>query len=691
MSFKNRTKWSPIVLGLILGTGQSFTSFTMANAQSLEDSIDAELDAASKGLNPAGAKLESNASKKPKASEPKLEPDVPRATQAGNPLPPNDDPNPQKLSPASPQKSSSAAPLKSSPAAPREPQLDDGGGLDEDVQSQGEAADLKGPELGPEQAVVPPVPSKKTAPKNNSVPYPAPVQAQESSPPVEAVPQSVAPAEPALAEPSAVASEGGQVGNDEPNLSFERRLHQIFKDEHAVSDDEWSEMVGPRAEEMYSVQAGDTLWDISTTLFGDGMFWTKIWAENGAIENPHLIAPGKGIHFIAGNESSAPSLKVTETVIASTSIKGLSTELQPEAPVYEDELGSLTSDSSDIDELAVIPRPEIPAGKASKPPTSLPGSFQNSKSRYRGKFDASGLDAPVHKSQVAQATVIPTSYLSEGLPVSVGHIDEVETGERYAAIGQNVFVQMKKPFNIGDRLSVLFPRGTVVDPHHGNLGPVVEIGGTIEIAESLSQSKNVYRAVVVYMVNPIRTNSFLTETPLPRVTVRNEGRKIDADVRIVGAEFDEDRKLVGQGSIIYLDGGHRDGIQDGDILAVQSRRGAHRQNTVYPEYRKTIGKIKIVQSLENVSTALILENSEEIRIGDRTGGPLPTSLGGVRYEAIEPLSTSQPSGVTDSPEISKAESRPVPSNPDNSDASSDANETGSGVTTDSDSHDLTLE
>lgn len=430
-------------------------------------------------------------------------------------------------------------------------------------------------------------------------------------------------------QPAPPVAQGG--GGDEPNVAFERRLFRISQNLKPVSSTRWAEMIGSRKEDVYVVQSGDTLWDLSQTLFGDGFYWSKLWAENGGVENPHRISKGQGIRFISGTEDAPPVVDVVSPQKAETIRMNTFKESKGRAPVYREQAlkdihpeDLQSRNAIEVDEL--VAKPEIPPAP---PPRqvlkTLPNSFVEQRIKERKKYDITGLDAGKNRSLTVPATVVPNSYLADHEPTGVGTVKEIESMEKFAAVGDMVFVELRSPAQTGQTFTTLAVRGRVNDPNRprDSYGPVVEVGGIISIVEAVNADKNIYRAAVVSAVNPVRAGSILSEKPLPKTNFTRQGTRLNIEARVVGGEFDDDRKLIGENSVVYLDKGSRDGISAGDILPVRSSRQKRREGTTLPDLKSSIGILKVVEVENSVSTAIVLEAKEEIVPGDRTGGKLP--------------------------------------------------------------------
>lgn len=500
--------------------------------------------------------------------------------------------------------------------------------------------------------------------------------------------------EPLMASPS----QGDSLApaSDEPNSAFEARLASIYS-QHSepVSDEKWSGLIGSRAAESYSVQAGDTLWDLSNTLFADGFYWSKLWAENPEIQNPHQISKGQAIRFIAGTEATPPEVRVVKddttteksegTSGTATAEKNAVEPLEPDdltvqtqaafdkedeipallevkqedimdidvetsgkfagmkpnramnqAPYYQEDIeGKITQTDLEsgvvIEQSEIVPRPILPPPSESRRRalSEIPKSFREFQPR---RYDRTvTIQKRNGRAEKVPGAVVPGYLAFENVPEPMGTIDEVDQGDLVASIGQNVYVRGNEPLQIGARMYSITPRYDVRSRESGKIGSAVEIGGVLRIMERVEEKNNLYRAQVVYAVNPVRVGSMVLVGDPPRVRVTTTGRRLTTELTVAGGSISETRNFFGDGATVFLDT-KDSGVRVGDVLSVQARRGERNTKTLAPDYTTPIGILKVFAVNGKVASAMIVLATQEVRVGDRTGAIFPQRLPDLRVE-----------------------------------------------------------
>ena len=75
---------------------------------------------------------------------------------------------------------------------------------------------------------------------------------------------------------------------------------------------EIQETIDHEAGFYYTIQRGDTLWDLSDSFFDTPWFWPELWKENDQIPNPHRIYPGERIRLFQKKGTDTFTLKMPE-------------------------------------------------------------------------------------------------------------------------------------------------------------------------------------------------------------------------------------------------------------------------------------------------------------------------------------------------------------------------------------------
>ncbi|MBK8201037.1 MAG: LysM peptidoglycan-binding domain-containing protein [Bdellovibrionales bacterium] len=457
------------------------------------------------------------------------------------------------------------------------------------------------------------------------------------------------PAEDDSVSESEKSSEGQQDSGgsfDDPDLAYEARLYDIFinYNSEATSPEQWKVIVGERETEIYPIQKGDNLWEISKTLFSDGYFWPKVWSINSSITNPHVIEPGRKIRFVPGDDSQAPAFNVTEggaeadesTEPADSEgkeAKGDKTAATSENP--ENDEGDLikpvlparATPKAGDDDLDIPPPEKVSRPVIRKFPPSLP-DWQND--NVLGIYDSLGISFGKREDLHLVTTLELINYLVEEVPEPLGEVKEAESGGISAAIFQQIYVQVNRgQARVGDKLLVIKNTGLLQRPNEfvdklSFYGHGVEIQGEIALLENV-QSKEfsfkteLFRALVIKAVNPIDVGSKLLRREIEKVNLISVDRRSSVVAQIIGGMASSKRQTFYPQSIAFLNRGSKDGLKVGDVLPIRSNRLLRFQNSIVDENSRPSGWLKIAHITPRFSTAVILKTFEEIYAGDFTG------------------------------------------------------------------------
>jgi len=253
----------------------------------------------------------------------------------------------------------------------------------------------------------------------------------------------------------------------------------------------------------YTVEKGDTLWDISQKELNDYFLWPKIWKENPEIKNPDRIYPKQKIRI----------------------------------PLY-------------------LLQKEIPE---TKPKPELETKPEIVKEKPVEK-----IIEPVKKEYLVNKDIlIAIGYIADSVH-SVGKITDSPVDRTILGKDDYAYIKTDNPVKIGEKFYIIRSVEKVIHPESGRkLGYLIEILG---IAEVVNQENDDVKTIITDSYDEIPTGSLLDnfyeiEPPL----AFENPRKPDINGYIVATR--QLHIINGTWDIVYIDKGKKDGLQVGDILA----------------------------------------------------------------------------------------------------------------------------
>lgn len=381
----------------------------------------------------------------------------------------------------------------------------------------------------------------------------------------------------------------------------EERFSKTYSKFHksSTSEQNWEKVVGKRTSDTYVVNKGDTLWDISGTLFGDPFYWPKVWSLNREmIYNPHVIFPDMKIKFYQGSSKTTPTLATDNQPVAVDAKKD-EVAVTPEGPAVENE--------------NVAPAPNnVKMTSALK---KLPRFFKDVDVKIKKQVDT--LQVEEHQSVSNDSAVKFEFYISEAPLTAVGKIIEVESELKSAGFEQYVFVKFEAE-PTGVYTVVRTPKVLKETKDSTVAAELYEVEGELKILGRVNTGENVYRAQVIRSANLVSEGSILVPGRMRSFNLKDMNKETTANKgRIIGNL--NDYGIVGQGSFVLINQGAQSGYQSNMTLPIYEDLSRRNPRSLVKENPQKVGSVVIVDSTENFSIGYISKVYENVLVSDFVG------------------------------------------------------------------------
>ncbi len=331
---------------------------------------------------------------------------------------------------------------------------------------------------------------------------------------------------------------------------------------------------------IHEVVRGDTLWDITATYLGTAWAWPSIWKENEGIENPHRIYPGDLIWITEGEMRKLTPEEAARFMRAAADQGAGSAPAAPAVP-------------------AVPPQPAEPAPRPD--PFAALDSSDSTIERY------------VELKGAHRYAFVDTEEYARGTAAVIGtHRPSYWSSQR-----QRTIVSLGEgQGHVGDVFTLFRVRRRLLHPDTGEmLGYFVEVLGIGELAEVHSEASyleisSAYAEIqpgdriMRYQEQPERVREVFSDEPL-------EGQIV---------AYQTYRLRSGQGDLVLLDQGMREGVEPGRRFELfragrEVRDPMTLTKVLVPD--AIIGEAFVIRAADRTSLALVTKSTTELVVGDR--------------------------------------------------------------------------
>jgi hypothetical protein len=404
----------------------------------------------------------------------------------------------------------------------------------------------------------------------------------------------------------------------------EKELLEMAKNmQGKIPSNEWSEIAGATTKSTYTVQKNDWLWKISKKLFGSGFYYSKIWALNPYITNPHEIEPGMVLNFNTGNQDNLPEItvyrkqtqKVAKVKKTDDPYAMWGDEATPEWIREKERLKKqgvfvqYSTLETDEDLKEASSQNLIREYEAYEPPRpdfniEIP----------QDEYDATGFDRNAKVTFNFKEGFYLNTFLSTNIVQDFGKVDSAVDEKQLFTKYDNVYVTFDESIDvvIGDKFSIYTAQGKTVHPNSDREGFKYTVVGSIQIKSKVGDK---WKCELIESAGVVSRGDRITVyTPkIDRITKTFNSRMIEAV--LVGA-YNNHQEFASFGDVIYIDRGRADGVEMGNVFEIYGfrDRGTGRNITENPTYKN--GEITVISLTDNFATALVTSSVRDFEIGD---------------------------------------------------------------------------
>lgn len=405
-------------------------------------------------------------------------------------------------------------------------------------------------------------------------------------------------------------------GNEEKNLLEVAKL--IGK---KISSKEWDDISVKAKLEKYEVQKGEYLWKISQKLFGSGFYYSKIWALNPQISNPHEIEPGTVLSFDTGTADALPNVQVGEFAedeyipskgggaYTGVSEKDRPGWLQERKKLIDQGVYFQFASEETYEDLEKLEKQQkISEYEKYEPPLSEIRISEPGEQYDDSGFDKTSKIVFNYKEGFFLNTFVTTNVLQD-----LGEIKATPKESVFIHKHDTIYVNFDKAAKVkpGDMFTVYTMGGEVKHVISDRSGFVYTTTAQIKAVKKID---DVWECIVVDQSGIVQRKDRIT-VYTPRIgKIAKTYSKRSVEAAIIGS-YRESLTGIAYGDVIYLDRGRADGVELGNIFDIYSfvDRGTQRKITPSPTYK--VGELTVINITDNFATALVTASSNEITLG----------------------------------------------------------------------------